>query len=154
MIENTTIVHREQLMSIVEDSGQFDEEGLAHVRNTLDKHLNNPGSEIWYTAVNNGEPIGVAYCAPEPMTSGTWNLLMLWMKEGFSGHGYGSEIVAALERELKQRNARLLIVETSHLKGFKAARNFYSKLGFSLEAEIKNYFDAGDNKLIYTKSLI
>ena len=32
-----------------------------------------PSEEIWLT-YDNGQPVGVAYCAPEPLTEGTWNL--------------------------------------------------------------------------------
>ena len=153
MIIATSTEHREPLLSIIKESGQFDADSVAHVRDTLDEHLANPGHAMWFTAID-GEPVGVAYCAPEPVTSGTWNLLMLWMKNGFEGQGFGKSLVAEVERELQQREARLLIVETSQLEEFQAARSFYEALGFVLEAEVKDFFDAGDNKLIYTKSLI
>ena len=107
---------------------------------------------IWLTAIDY-EPVGVAYCALEPVTSGTWNLRMLWVKEGFEGRGFGKQLVSELEKRLQAVKARLLIVETSQLPEFEAARAFYEKYGFDLEAEVKDFFDAGDNKLIYTKSV-
>ncbi|MCH2038273.1 MAG: GNAT family N-acetyltransferase [Rickettsiales bacterium] len=119
---------------------------------TLDSHLEKPGEEIWLTSMED-EPVGFAYCAPEPVTIGTWNLLMLWTKEGFEGKGYGKSLVSAVENELKQKGARLLIVETSQLPEFEVARLFYEKYGFTFEAKITNFFDEGDNKLIYTKSI-
>lgn len=78
---------------------------------------------------------------------------MLWVEEGLEGKGFGSSLVKRIESDLLKKCARLLIVETSGLDEFKIARAFYEKLGFQLEARIKNFFDAGDDKLIYTKSL-
>lgn len=152
MIKETTINDRDKLLSIIKSSGQFDDESLEHVQQTLGEHLSNPSDALWYTAHDN-EPVGVAYCKPEPMTSGTWNLLMLWLEEGFEGKGFGSSLVARIESDLLKQGARLLIVETSGLDEFEIARSFYEKSGFRLEARIKNFFDVSDDKLVYTKSL-
>ncbi|MDF1688383.1 MAG: GNAT family N-acetyltransferase [Cycloclasticus sp.] len=151
MITETTKEHKEELKKVLSASGQFDAESIVYVLETLDNHLENPENEIWFTALEN-EPVGFAYCAPEAVTLGTWNLLMLWTKEGYEGKGFGKSLVSAVECELKNRNARLLIVETSQLPEFETARAFYEKYGFTFEAEVKNFFDDGDNKLIYTKS--
>ena len=152
MIIRTTKEHKEALFNILSESGQFDADALAHVMETLDAYLENPEGEIWFTAVED-KPVGFAYCAPEPVTSGTWNLLMLWTKEGYEGKKFGSSLVSSVENELKKREARLLIVETSQLPEFETARSFYEKCGFIFEAEVKNFFAQGDNKLIYTKSV-
>lgn len=152
MIKQTVVEDRDKLISIIRDSGQFDEDSLAYVAQTLDEHLAAPGETLWYTA-HSDEPVGVAYCSPEPVTLGTWNLLMLWVEEGLEGKGYGSQLVAKIEEDLRDNGARLLIVETSGLPEFEIARSFYEKSGFALEARVKDFYDAGDDKLIFTKAL-
>lgn len=152
MIKETTIDHKEKLLSIIEASGQFDEGGIAHVRQTLEDYLADPGSALWFTACE-GEPVGVAYCVPEPVCVGTWNLLMLWIEDGQEGKGYGTALISRIERELTEMGARLLIVETSGTDEFQFARAFYEKRGFELAARIKEFFDEGDDKLVYTKRI-
>lgn len=152
MIRNTISADSEALLKILEDSGQFDADGLAHVKATLDSYLEGNNDELWFTA-DDGEPIGVAYCAPEPVTNGTWNLLMLWVRKDRQGHGHGSALVSHVERVLTEQGTRLLIVETSSLDEFAAARAFYDKCNFHQEARIKNFFTDGDDKIIYTKPL-
>ena len=49
--------------------------------------------------------------------------------------------------------ARLLLVETSSHIDFSAARAFYTKQGFVNEAIIRNYYDVGEDKLIFTKNI-
>lgn len=78
---------------------------------------------------------------------------MLWIMDGFEGRELGKQLLAEVEKQLISRQARILIVETSQLPEFDVARAFYNKNGFILEAQINNFFDAGDNQLIYTKLL-
>ncbi|WP_218079867.1 GNAT family N-acetyltransferase [Anthocerotibacter panamensis] len=152
MIRETRPSDKEALLRIIEDSGQFDLDGLAHVEAALDGYFAEGSEAIWLTA-DDGEPVGVVYCNPEPVTSGTWNLLLLWTRKDREGQGFGSALVAQIEAALCIRGARLLIVETSGLPEFETARTFYSKCGFSQEARIQNFFADGDDKLIYTKML-
>jgi ribosomal protein S18 acetylase RimI-like enzyme len=152
MIRKTSAHDTDALMAIVESSGQFDTDGLAHVKTTLLEYLEGQSNGLWLTA-DDGEPVGVAYCVPEPVTSGTWNLLMLWTRRDRSNQGHGSALVEYLQVQLAYQAARLLIVETSGLPEYEAARHFYDKCGFSQEARVKNFFAHGDDKLIYTKNL-
>jgi ribosomal protein S18 acetylase RimI-like enzyme len=152
MIRQTIAADTEALMSIVASSGQFDADGISHVKVALEHYLSGESEDIWLTA-DDSEPVAVAYCAPEALTDGTYNLLMLWTRRDREGKGHGRALVEKLESELTDRGARLLIVETSGLDTFKAARAFYSKCGFRQEARIKDFFAAGDDKLVYTKVL-
>ncbi|HEX4872550.1 MAG TPA: GNAT family N-acetyltransferase [Nevskiaceae bacterium] len=152
MIRPTLADDTEPLMAILAASGQFDEPSLAHVRQTLQAHLAGEVTALWFTAVA-GHPVGVAYCAPEPVTRGTWNLLMLWMHPEHAGQGLGRALVAAVEARLREQAVRLLIVETSALPEYQAARRFYEKSGFVQEARVCDFFDEGDDKLIYTRPL-
>ena len=152
MIRNTEHADMSAILAIVHGSGQFDSDSLAHVQRTLEGHLTGAGDGVWLTA-DDGEPVGVAYCAPEAVTVGTWNLLMLWTREDRHRSGHGSALVRHVERELEHRGARLLIVETSGLPAFAAARAFYTKYGFEHEATIRDFFAEGDAKLVFTKQV-
>ncbi len=152
MIRTTRDTDTEAIIEIIERSGQFDTAGLGYVRDVLKQHLAGAGAGFWLTA-DDGEPVGIAYCAPEAVTNGTWNLLMLWTREDRHRTGLGSALVAGVEEELRSRSARLLIVETSGLPEFAPARAFYAKSGFVHEATIRNFFAADDDKLVLTKSI-
>jgi ribosomal protein S18 acetylase RimI-like enzyme len=153
MIRKTIETDSEALMAIIRESGQFDGDGLSHVEQTLNNYYEGNSQDLWFTA-DDGEPVGVAYCAPEPVTDGTWNLLMLWTRHDRSGRGHGSALVGHIEKALHERGVRLLIVETSGMPDFAGARAFYEKSGFNREARIKNFFAAGDDKIVYTKIIM
>lgn len=152
MIRDISASDKPAVLQIIKDSNQFNDESLAYVESTLDAHLAENSGAIWLTA-DDGQPVSISYCNPEPVTLGTWNLLMLWTRQDRQGQGFGTALVAEIEHRLREKGARLLIVETSGLPDFEVARAFYAKCGFVHEATIKDFFAAGEDKLIYTKPI-
>lgn len=153
MIRTTIRSDEAAVLNMLQTSGQFDEHGLDHVKKTLEAYFDGDDAALWFTA-DDGGPVGIAYCAPEPMTNGTWNLLLLWIRRDREGHGHGLELINCIEHKLAELSARKLIVETSGLAEFQKARAFYSRAGFLKEATIKSFFDVGDDKVVYTKTVI
>ena len=107
---------------------------------------------VWLTE-DLGTPIGVAYFAPERMTEGTWNLYMIAVHPDHQRGGRGAALVRYVERDLTARGARILLVETSGLASFERTRDFYRALGFHEEARIRDFFKAGDDKVVFRKAL-
>ncbi|NDJ57571.1 GNAT family N-acetyltransferase [Enterobacteriaceae bacterium 4M9] len=142
----------EPLLTMLKASGQFDEEGLLHIKQTLESHLSGESEEIWFSAQQQGL-VGIVYCAPEVMANDVWNVLMLWVSPSHQRQGVGQSLMNKVEQELINKQTRLLLVETSSLNDFSAARAFYSKQGFINEARIAHYYAPGEDKLIYTKNM-
>jgi hypothetical protein len=63
MIRETIETDTEAVLAMVRDSGQFDDEGLSHVEQTLNNYFDGKSEDLWFTA-DDGEPVGVTYCAP------------------------------------------------------------------------------------------
>jgi len=97
---------------------------------------------------------GVAYYVPEQLTDGTWNLLLIAVDPDEHGNGIGSALMQFVEAELARQAVRLLLVETSGLPEFDRTRSFYEMLGYEREAQIRDYYAAGDDKIIFRKRLI
>lgn len=76
MVRKTISDDSSALLAILENSGQFGAQGLEHVKAILAGYFAGNSEDLWFTA-DDGEPVGVAYCAPEAVSNGTWNLLML-----------------------------------------------------------------------------
>ncbi len=117
--------------------------------------FSNPDSEdIWFTATKDSRPIAIAYCAPEKLTEGTFNLLAIGVKSDIQSRGLGSKMMRFIETELKKLGHRILIVDTSGTDSFEGTRKFYEKLGYEKEAVIRDYWSEGDDKVTYRKRLI
>lgn len=95
----------------------------------------------------------VAFCAPEQMTDGTQNLNLIAVHPDAQGAGLGSRFLHGLESELVQSGIRILLVETSGTDEFERTRGFYDKNGYEREACIRDFYQAGDNKIIFRKAL-
>lgn len=153
-MEIRPIVHADisPLLHMLEHSGEFDEDGLAYVNETLAAHLDEGSDAVWYYA-DSGGFAGVIYCAPEVMANGVWNALMIWIDAVHQRRGVGSALLHRLESDLAEKKARLLMVETSSLEAFIAPRPFYVRQGFTEAARINDYYDVNEDKLIFIKAL-
>ena len=140
------------VIDLAEKLGIFDADGLDHIKETLANYYSGNSKDLWYVADDNGLE-GVLYCVPEPMTSGTWNVLMLLVNPDHQGQGYGRALMNYIEQTLVERGERLLIVETSSLDDFESARGFYSKCGYHEEARIRDFYAEGDDKIVFSKAL-
>lgn len=109
--------------------------------------------EIWLTHDAGAGPTAVAYCAPERMTQGTWNLYLIAVHPDRQGRGLGAAMVRHIERVLAARGGRVLLVETSGLPAFERTRAFYRKNGYEEEARIREFYQAGEDKVIFRKAL-
>lgn len=109
-------------------------------------------TELWLT-YEETEPVAVAYCSPEKMTEGTWNLYLIAVHPDYQGKGCGKKIVRYLENLLKNKSARILLVETSSLPEFTATQQFYLKCGFEKEARVRDFYQAGEDKIVFRKAL-
>ena len=58
-----------------------------------------------------------------------------------------------VEHDLRDQQQRLLLVETSGSPGFSLTRAFYDKSGYAAEARVRDYYQAGDDMVLYRKDL-
>ena len=138
------------LLAMAKEALGFDSDELAQINTSLSDYFDSNGEHIWLTGDDNGL-VAAAYCAPERMTNGTWNLLFLAVHPQHQGQGRGTTMVRHVEALLAGRGAHLLLVET--LASFDQARAFYRKCGYGEEACIRDFYGPGDDKIVYRKVL-
>lgn len=108
---------------------------------------------VWLTCEADGTAIGFCYATPEALTEGTWNMLAIAVLPARQGRGAGGAIVERLESDLRNAGHRVLIADTSGVEEFADTRKFYLKNGYTEEARIRDFWAAGDDKVVYWKSL-
>lgn len=108
--------------------------------------------DFWLT-VEDGEPVGLAYYAPERMTHGTWNLYLIAVRPDLQSRGLGAALLRHVEQALASRGQRVLLVETSGLPAFARTRAFYLRSGYEQEARIRDFYRAGEDKIVFRKAL-
>ncbi|MEM8645703.1 MAG: GNAT family N-acetyltransferase [Pseudomonadota bacterium] len=150
-IRPTTSEDIPALTQVVDGTALFPSEMLPDL---LSAFLSGDESEsVWLTAEEDGNAIGFCFASPEDLTDGTWNMLALAVLPAKQGKGVGGAIVAALEKHLAEQGKRLLIVDTSGTDDFAQTREFYRKHGYTEEARIRDFWAAGDDKIVFWKAL-
>ena len=96
--------------------------------------------------------IGVAYYAPETFANGVWNLYLIGIHPDHQGKGRGTTLLRHVEETLATRGERILLIETSGLGSFERTRAFYGKNGYDEEARIRDFYSAGDDKVVFRKA--
>ena len=139
------------LKAVIDTNGLFPSSLL---ENMMIDFFSNPSTEdIWLTKEINTIPIAVAYCAPERMTNGTYNLYLIAVHKEYQGKGIGGEIMDYVEKILVANGKRLLLVETSGLPEFELTRKFYDKCNYKRQALIRDFYNEGEDKVVFWKKL-
>lgn len=86
-------------------------------------------------------------------TDGTYNLLAIGVSEDHQRKGIASEMIHYIEQLLKQKEGRILIVETSTDDAQIGARKFYKQIGYTQEAVIRDFWKEGEDKIVFWKKL-
>jgi ribosomal protein S18 acetylase RimI-like enzyme len=141
----------EDLKAVIESSGLFPPELLEGMLSGFFADPEN--QEIWLTKIIDEKPVAIAYCAPERMTTGTSNLYLIAVHKTHQGKGIGSELMNYLETLLKSKGFRILLVETSGLPEFELTRQFYLNCKFTKEAIVRDFYNEGEDKVVFWKKL-
>lgn len=136
--------------SILDGTELFPSEMLAEM---AEPYLIGEEPHIWLVAHTVTSILGFAYCERERMTDGTYNLLAIAVDPEWQSGGIGQILVAAIERAANLLKGRVLLVETSSLPEYERTRSFYDQLGFEREALIREFYAAGEDKVIFWKKL-
>ena len=139
------------LKRVLDSSGLFPSEYLDEM---ISDYFNNADTQdIWFTYIDEDRPVAIGYCVPEKLTNGTYNLLAIGVSEDSQRKGIANEMINYIERQLKSKDGRILIVETSSDDAQIGARKLYEKIGYTKEAVIRDFWNDGEDKIVFWKKL-
>jgi len=122
----------------------------------VDVYLNNKGQADYRVAVAEDSTSALrAYTCwgPVPLTRGTYDLYWIATHPGSRGRGFGETLMAYVENKVREEKGRLLVVETSGKSSYAGTVEFYRRLGYEEASHIKDFYDVGDDRLIFVKRL-
>ncbi|MBX9858170.1 MAG: GNAT family N-acetyltransferase [Sphingomonas sp.] len=138
------------IAAILDATGLFPSAMLADM---AEPYLAGQAPHHWLVIAEGDAVRGFAYAEPERMTEGTVNLLAIAVDPARQNRGIGKALVAALIDRLKAQGNRVLIVETSSLDDYAGTRAFYAGQDFAQEARIRDFYQAGEDKIVFWKQL-
>ena len=149
-IRTPTSADLPQIELILKDTELFPAEMLAEMIKPFLNGLTDD-DRWWVCEDDQHGVIGFSFARLEQLTEGTWNLLAIGFRTAHQRGGLGGRLLEAVEKSLEGQ--RILIIETSSLDGYADTRGFYSSRGYTQEAVIRDYWAAGDHKIIFRKAL-
>ena len=147
---------RDKIRQILIDTDNFNEDEITIALELIDVYLNNGEQKDYeiFTDENEDDKNGVngyVCIGPRPLTDGTYDLYWIAVNPKIQSKGVGSRLVKYIEDHLKNKNGRLVLIETSGKEGYDKERKFYEKNNYQKMVEIKDFYRAGDSLVVYGK---
>jgi GNAT superfamily N-acetyltransferase len=146
---------REAVRELLAGTGVFQAHELDVALELIDIALTKPDQQDYhpYVLLEGGRIVAYACFGKDPMTRSTYDLYWIATRADHMRRGYGRNIFACMEDEIKRRGGRLLVIETSSKEKYRGTQEFYSRNGCECVARMADFYDEGDDKLIYSKRL-
>jgi ribosomal protein S18 acetylase RimI-like enzyme len=145
---------------MVVSSGKFNDPEIATALELVDESLEKGEEESGYLFAvlevqeeDSAVVRGYACYGPTPLTQGVFDLYWIVVDPADQGKGFGRFLIDYVERDVRRRGGRMLLIETSSQEAYGPTIRFYERSGYELVARIKNFYRIGDDKLVFSKEL-
>jgi len=119
-----------------------------------DAAMNKPGCTYQsYVAEIDGQVVGWICFGATPCTLGTFDVYWIAVDPDRQRHRVGSTLLEFAEVSINTQQGRIIVIETSGSEKYLPTRNFYERNGYTLAAEVKEFYAPGDDKWIFLKKL-
>jgi GNAT superfamily N-acetyltransferase len=100
-----------------------------------------------------GEVAGYACFGPTPLTIGTWDLYWIAVDPAMQGRGIGRDLMSAVENMVRTEHGRMILIETGGKASYGATRHAYIAWGYREIARVPDFYEPGDDKVIYQRQV-
>jgi ribosomal protein S18 acetylase RimI-like enzyme len=142
-----------RLLELTAATGYFKPADVEALREVLDDFFASPGGHQCVSHEDSGRIVAFAYYAEASMTDRTWYLWWIAVDPSTQGKGLGRALMRHVEQDVRGRNGRLMLIETSSTPLYEPTRGFYLRLGYEQEALLRNYYAEGDGMVVFRKRL-
>ncbi|MBI9078803.1 MAG: GNAT family N-acetyltransferase [Pseudodesulfovibrio sp.] len=98
-------------------------------------------------------PFAFACFGPIPCTNGSWELYWIVVDQHSQGCGFGRRLNNEMERRIRAMGGRKIFLETSSRTQYLSTRGFYEACGYQMESRLVDYYEQGEDCLVYSKIL-
>ncbi len=147
---------RAAIASLVVSIDNFNQAEVECALELVDIYLNNQNQSDYHVVVaedSASKVLAYACYGPVPLTKGTYDLYWIATHPDSRGAGFGRALMSYVEDKVLENKGRLLAVETSAKASYERTVRFYRDLGYEETSRITDFYDVGDDKLIFVKRL-
>lgn len=146
---------RSEIEALLAGTGAFQPHEIAVAMELVDIALNNPVQTDYHPWILIEDGLIVAYACfgRNPMTRSTYDLYWIATRADQIRRGLGRSMFQVVEEQIRAQGGKLLVVETSSQERYRGTNAFYARMGCELAARLADFYDDGDDQLIYCKRL-
>jgi len=150
---------RSGVFRILENAGNFTPAEVGIALELIDEWLELGEHSGYLTYVleardpEKAEVLGYVCFGPTPLTESTFDLYWIAVDKSKHRGGVGKRLLKFSEEEVVRRGGKMLLIETSSQETYGGTIQFYERTGYELVGKIPEYYNPGDDKLIFAKRL-
>jgi ribosomal protein S18 acetylase RimI-like enzyme len=96
---------------------------------------------------------GYVLFGPTPLAEGVFDLYWIAVDPKRQGQGFGQLLLRFVETDVRRRDGRMLLIETSSKRSYAPTVRFYQRAGYREISRIKDFYRIEDDKVVFSKSL-
>ncbi len=147
---------RNAVVEIIKSVGNFNPSEVQCALELVDIYLRDKEQADYRIHVaknDDGQPRGYVCWGPTPLTRGTFDLYWIATHPNAQRRGIGQSLIRHIETKIREEKGRLLVIETSSKESYGNTVGFYRRLGYAEASRIRDFYDVGDDKLVFVKNL-
>ena len=151
---------RERILAILVATGRFTQEEVECAIELVDIGITQPEKMDYFIHVaddgdapGDAEAEGYVCFGPTPLTDGVYDLYWIAVDPRRQGQGFGKLLLRFVENEVRSRNGRMLLIETSSKETYGSTIHFYESNGYEEISRIKDFYRVEDDKIVFCKQL-
>ena len=146
---------RDLVIRVTRQAKVFNAEEVAAVEELFDDYVAKGRASIYQFLVCrlDGQVVGFTCYGPRSLTRGAFDLYWICTAPSAQRKGIGHTLINATEHAVRSMGGRIIILETSGQPSYEPARRFYASHGYRREAVVEDFYDVGDNLVLYSKKL-
>jgi ribosomal protein S18 acetylase RimI-like enzyme len=140
---------------IVERTGFFRPDEVAIAVELLEERLARGAASGYQFVLADVQDVvaGYACFGAIACTVASYDLYWVAVDPQFQRQGIGRLLLAAVESRIVSAGGRRIYIDTSGRAQYSPTRAFYERSGFRCEATLRDFYTAGDDRLIYAKAV-
>ncbi|MFO0726100.1 MAG: GNAT family N-acetyltransferase [Myxococcota bacterium] len=143
------------MSDILRRTSAFSEPELEVALELIDLGLSaDPKGYFFAVAEASGKVVGYACWGDTPLAERVFDLYWIAVDPAIQGGGVGRALLEVAERDVAQRGGRMLLIETGGKPSYDKTRGFYLKTGYAEVARVPDFYQVGDDKVIYSKKIL
>jgi ribosomal protein S18 acetylase RimI-like enzyme len=141
--------------AIVASTGFFSQEEIDVAVELVEERLAKgpPSGYHFVFAERDGQVLGYTCYGPIALTAASYDLFWIAVDQAHQGQKIGKILLAKSEELIRAAGGRQVYIETSNRGQYASTRGFYLRCGYQEVAVMKDFYDIGDDKVIYERVL-